>query len=272
MPDQLPNCVIALCGKGGVGKTSISAAIVKSLLSRPENKVLAIDADPAVGLATALGIRVARTVDDIRNELIRRIKHGQARDKMEIIASLDYEMLAALEENKNLAFLAIGRPENEGCYCQVNHMLKDIISALAGNFDYVVIDGEAGIEQINRRVMQTVTHLLLISDASKKGLEVAKTILEVADRTVHYRQAGLIVNRLHGVSEFERLRLPASLYCLGWIPEDGTVRQTDIDGSSLLEAEDGPAMKAVKHCLAEIEIDYNNPSSGRQPYDTTGTQ
>ena len=272
MPDKADSLIIALCGKGGVGKTSISANIVKTLISDLKNKVLAIDADPAVGLATALGIRVGKTVDDIRNDLIRRVKAGEAQNKSEVLSRLDYEMFAALEERQNLAFLAIGRPENEGCYCQVNHMLKDIIVSLAENFDYVVVDGEAGVEQINRRVMETVTHLLLISDASKKGLEVAKTILNVADKAVCYQRAGLIVNRLHGPNEYKDLSLPESIDCLGWVPEDDTIRQTDIDGSSLLEIEDGPAMEAVRGCLAEIGIDHTKPARGKQRYDTTGAQ
>lgn len=257
MPDKTAGQIIALCGKGGVGKTSISASMIKILLTDPRKKVLAIDADPAVGLATALGIQVGRTVDDIRNELIRRIKSGEAQNKSEVLATLDYEMLAALEERQNLGFLAIGRPENEGCYCQVNHMLKDLIVSLAKNFDYVVIDGEAGIEQINRRVMESVTHLLLISDASKKGLEVAKTILCVADKAVSCRKAGLIVNRLHGTEEFESLHIPAPLDCLGWVPEDGTIRRTDIAGGSLLAAQDGPAADAVMGCLAGIGLDIS---------------
>ena len=81
---------------------------------------------------------------------------------------------------------AIGRPEKDGCYCQVNHILKDLIASVADNFDYVVIDGEAGIEQVNRRVMEKVTHLLLVSDASRKGINVVQTIKEVSGSAIEY--------------------------------------------------------------------------------------
>jgi CO dehydrogenase maturation factor len=248
-PENKKTSVIALCGKGGVGKTSLSAAIVNILSSDPAHKVLAIDADPAVGLSSALGIDVTKTVDDIRNELIRRVESGEPGGKEQMLSMLDYEMFSALAERKNIAFLAIGRPEKEGCYCQVNHILKDLIASLANNFDYVVIDGEAGIEQVNRRVMETVTHLILVSDASAKGINVVKTIKDVSDDAIHYEKAGLILNRLRDQSEFEKLVIPPELNCLGWIPEDNTIRSFDIEGRSILEIDDSPAIAAVKNCL-----------------------
>ena len=246
--------VLALCGKGGVGKTSLSATIVKILSSDPKNKVLAIDADPAVGLSTALGVCVTKTVDDIRNDLIRRVESGKTTDKAEMLSMLDYEMFSAMKENNNIAFLAIGRPEMEGCYCQVNHILKDLISSMADNFDFVVIDGEAGIEQVNRRVMEKVSHLILVSDASAKGINVARTIKEVSDTAIDFEKAGLILNRLRSQAEFEKLVIPPELNCLGWVPEDDTIRSFDIEGRSILEINDNPAMSSVKNCLSKIGI------------------
>lgn len=261
MPDSQngKTAVLAMCGKGGVGKTSLSATIVKILASNPDTKVLAIDADPAVGLSTALGIEVSKTVDDIRNELIRRVESGHSTDKAQMLSMLDYEMFSALEEHKNIAFLAIGRPEKEGCYCQVNHILKDLIASMADNFDYVVIDGEAGIEQVNRRVMEKVTHLILVSDASRKGINVVKTIKDVSDTAIDYEKAGLILNRLRSADEREKLIIPPDLNCLGWIPEDDTIRSFDIEGRSILEIDDSPAVAAVKNCLQEMGIS-NEPA------------
>jgi CO dehydrogenase maturation factor len=246
--------IIAVCGKGGVGKTSISAMIVKILSSDTRHKVLAIDADPAVGLASALGIPVHKTVDDIRNDLIQKVKDGTSEDKARILSRLDYEIFSALAEKINLAFLAIGRPEKEGCYCQVNHMLKDLIASMAANFDDVVIDGEAGIEQVNRRVMEKVTHLILVSDPSAKGLNVAGTIKEVSEASVAYEQHGLIVNKVRNESEFHQIKLPDGLIPIGWVPEDDTIRSFDIEGRSILEIEDSPAMDAVKTCLSVIGL------------------
>ncbi|MBT4639646.1 MAG: AAA family ATPase [Deltaproteobacteria bacterium] len=252
--DSRKTSVIALCGKGGVGKTSLSATIVKILSSNPDTRVLAIDADPAVGLSTALGIDVTKTVDDIRNELIRRVESGESADKKQMLSMLDYEMFSALKEQENVAFLAIGRPEKVGCYCQVNDVLKDLIASLAVNFDFVVIDGEAGIEQVNRRVMERVTHLLLVSDASRKGINVAQTIKDVSDSAIDYEKAGLIINRLMSAEEAEKLSIPPELNCLGWIPEDDTLRSFDIEGRSILEIDDSPVITAVRNCLGKIGL------------------
>lgn len=254
MPDHPENRskVIALCGKGGVGKTVISAAIVKILVNNPKNRVLAIDADPAVGLSMALGIAVKKTVDDIRSELIRRVESGSTESKEELMARLDYEVFSALEEHSNLAFLAIGRPEKEGCYCQVNHILKDIIASMANNFDYVVIDGEAGLEQINRRVMASVSHLILVSDASAKAIHVAQTVQEVAASAIDYEQAGLILNRIRDAKEKDRIVIPPELYCLGWVPEDEIIRRFDVEGRSILDTPDCLALQAIEKSIIRL--------------------
>ena len=179
--------IIAVTGKRGVGKTSISAAIVKVLTEKkPGARILAIDADPAVGLSTALGMEVHKTIDDIRMGFVNKVKEGDTRQAIELLNDAEYEILDALVEGEGFAFIAVGRPEAAGCYCKVNSYLKDIISILSKKFDYVVIDGEAGVEQVNRRVMEKVTHLLLVSDSSRKGIQVAGSIRQVADQLVMY--------------------------------------------------------------------------------------
>ena len=244
--------IIAVCGKGGVGKTSISALIVKILAENKDKKILAIDADPAIGLASAIGFSVRKTVDDIRNELIHRVESGTGGNKKEILSLMDYEIFDALGEQENMAFLAIGRPEKAGCYCKVNVILKDIIEAIAGNFDYVVIDGEAGIEQVNRRVMETVSILLTVSDASAKGLNVVQTIKKVAREAVDYKKFGLILNRIRNSKEKERLNISDDLNLLGWIPEDDMIRNFDIDGKSLINLPPCPALDSIRHCVMTL--------------------
>ncbi len=244
--------MIAVCGKGGVGKTSISAAMVRILIRDRTKKVLAIDADPAVGLASALGIDAKKTVDDIRNSLIQRLEQGEAGDRQTVVSRLDYELFEALIERENLAFLAIGRPEKEGCYCQVNHILKDIIATVAGHFDYVVIDGEAGIEQVNRRVMEKVSHLVLVADSSAKALRVVQTIQHVAHQVINYRKSGLVINRCQSGGELEDIVIPQTLQYLGFVPEDDVIRICDIEGRSILDLPECAALDAVENCLLTL--------------------
>ncbi|KQC09390.1 MAG: hypothetical protein APR62_02500 [Smithella sp. SDB] len=245
---------IALCGKGGVGKTSVSALMVKNLAERKDLKILAIDADPAVGLCTALGIQIKKTVDDIRNDLINSIKKGKSQDKTATLNMLDYELFEALTEYNNVGLLAIGRPESEGCFCRVNALLKDIIQDMAKNFDVVIIDGEAGVEQINRRVMKTVDHLITISDTSAKGLNVANTIKHLAEdnKAVNYKSMGMILNRVRNEREVQNIKKNAPINVLGWLMEDDLIREFDFHGKSFFDFPD--KAKAYKKISNIIEV------------------
>jgi CO dehydrogenase maturation factor len=248
--------IIAVCGKGGVGKTFLTAAMVKLLADREDTKILAIDADPSFGLAPALGIKVKKTVNDIRNDLIDTIKKGKRTgDKSELLSRLDYEVFDALEESANLAVLAIGRPEDEGCYCQVNQLLKEIIETLSSNFDLVLIDGEAGVEQINRRVMKTVDDLVLITDTSAKGVNVVSSIKELVEttRAVECRRVGLVINRVENRKEVDRILGDVSVDLLGWIPEDDMVREYDFNNRPITDFPDTlPSIVAVRQIVTKL--------------------
>ena len=241
--------IIAVCGKGGVGKTTISALLTRIMMARDPARVLAIDADPAAGLALSLGLPVTKTVDQIRNDLVCAVQSGHPGDRTEMLHRLDYEVMSALVEERNMAFLAIGRPEGEGCYCRVNRLLKEIISSMAAQFDYVIIDGEAGIEQVNRRVMASVTHLLLVSDASQKGINVCRTILSVAAAAIAYRRKGVIINRLRPGEETFVNALPSELTPAGRLPESEEIRRYDMEGQSLLNLPECHALEALRRCL-----------------------
>ena len=225
--------ILAVAGKGGVGKTSIAATIVRILVEAyPDKKILAIDADPAVGLSTALGIEVETTIDDIRRAVVAAAEEGDKKSAIELRGEARYRIFDALVETDGFSFIAIGRPEAAGCYCKINTYLKEVISILSENFDYVVIDGEAGIEQINRRVMEKVTHLLLITDASRKGTQVVQTIRRVADELVMYEKLGLIANRLPSLETGKLLEM-GDLPVLACIPADGTLAEFDLKGENV---------------------------------------
>lgn len=247
--------IIALSGKGGVGKTSISAAIVKLLVEAyPDKKILAIDADPAVGLSTALGIEVKTTIDDIRKEIVETVEDGEVKAAIELLGEARYKIFDALVETDGFAFIAVGRPESAGCYCKINTYLKEVISILSKEFDYVVIDGEAGIEQINRRVMEKVSHLLLISDASKKGTQVISTIKSVADELVMYKKIGAIINRLPDKSVIDHINTNG-IPVLSYIENDSNLAIYDIEGKNIISLPDNSnVVDGARKALTELGI------------------
>ena len=247
--------IITVAGKGGVGKTSISASMVRLLVEKyPDKKILAIDADPAVGLSVALGVDVKLTLDDIRMSIVDSVENGDAKEALELLSEARFRIFDALVEMPGFAFLAIGRPESSGCYCKVNSYLKEVISLLANSFEYVVIDGEAGIEQIQRRVMEKVTHLLLVTDQSKKGGQVVTTIKSVADELIAYERIGVIINRVTNPELADMMQIPG-VEILSLIPADSAFAANDIKGKSVMELpEDSVMLKGVREALQKIEI------------------
>ena len=247
--------IIALAGKGGVGKTSLAAAIVRVLTEdRPGAKILTIDADPAVGLSTALGIKVTSSLDDIRLAVIKSAEDGRPREAIELLNESRFRIFDTMVETKGFSFLAIGRPENDGCYCSVNAYLKEVVSMLANDFDFVVIDGEAGIEQVQRRVMEKVSHLILISDQSRKGTKVAETIKDVAGEMVMYDRVGAIINRVTNPELNSFIEIPG-VEILEFIDTDSDHASNDIQGNSVFELpEDSKVLYGVREALRKIEI------------------
>lgn len=244
--------ILALTGKGGVGKTSLSAIIVKILSEQfPDKKILAIDADPAVGLATALNVDVKLTLDDIRTEIISTVEGGDSKTALELVSESRYKIAEAIVEKDNFAFLAIGRPETKGCYCRINSYLKSVIEMVGSQFDYIVIDCEAGIEQVNRRVIEQVTHLLLVSDASRKGLEVIKSIAKVAGEAVKYDKIACIFNRIDDPALLENAELEG-LACIGVVKSDREIACFDA------AAKDFMLLDENNQCVAETRQALQN--------------
>ena len=246
--------VIALTGKGGVGKTSLSAAIVRVLTeAHPEAKILAIDADPAIGLSVALGVDVKETLDEIRLRVAKDVTEG-LQDTQDILAEAKFRIFEAMQEQKGFALLAIGRPEAAGCYCAINTYLRQVISLLVNEFDYVVIDGEAGIEQINRRVMEKVRHLLCVSDQSRKGIQIISTIKEVSDSLVAADWVGAVLNRVllpERITETEIGGVPL----IAVIPPDPAHAENDIEGKSVFDLPDDSVILAgARKILTKMEI------------------
>lgn len=194
------------------------------------------------------------TIDDIRKEIVETVEDGQTKAAIELLGDARYKIFDALVETDGFAFIAVGRPESAGCYCKINSYLKEVISLISNDFDYVVIDGEAGIEQINRRVMEKVTHLLLVSDASKKGTQVISTIKSVADELVMYEKIGVIINRLPDESVIPYINTNG-IPVLSYIQNDSNLAVFDIEGKNITTLpDDSNIVKGVKEALEKIDI------------------
>ena len=241
--------IFAFAGKGGVGKTSLSAAFIRILAeSFPDKKILAVDADPAVGLSTALQMQPSLTLDDIRVQIAENIEQGKTTEAIELLSEAKFHLLDSIVEKGNISFLAIGRPEAAGCYCKVNAYLKQVIEMLCENYDFVVIDGEAGIEQINRRVMENITYLVLVSDGSKKGIQVISTIEKVADKLTSHKKSGVIFNRTR--STFDAGSVTDIPVVLSVIGEDENQAENDMQGEIVFNlSSDSPLYKGAKKAL-----------------------
>lgn len=247
--------IITVAGKGGVGKTSISACMVRVLSDRyPDKKILAIDADPAVGLSVALGVDVKLTLNNIRTSVVDSVENGETREALELLSEARFRIFDALVETPKFAFLAIGRPESSGCYCKVNSYLKEVIGMIANNFDYVVIDGEAGIEQIQRRVMEKVTHLVLVTDQSKKGGQVINTIKKVSDDLIEYERIGIVINRITNPELADLIKVPG-VEVIAKIPSDPGFAANDIKGKSVMELpENDVLLNGAKEALKNLNL------------------
>ncbi len=215
--------LIAITGKGGVGKTTISSLMVKQLIANHCEPVLAIDADPNSCLDAALGVKATKTVGRAREEVREETKNGLAAgiSKQDL---LQIKISESLVESKGFDLIAMGRPEGAGCYCYANNVLKSVIAELSSQYPYVVLDNEAGLENLSRRIVQSVDLLVLVSDASNSGLETLGRLYSLAsEMDIKYGKLLLIVNRLRSDRMPEKLEeikaLTKADYVLG-LPDD----------------------------------------------------
>ncbi|MDR3304443.1 MAG: AAA family ATPase [Clostridiales Family XIII bacterium] len=245
---------IAVTGKGGTGKT-VLATLMIHLLADGKRKVLAIDADSAMSLPYTLGISVPRTVSGVRSELIGSAQAKKALADGGPTKSVMKEILA---RGEGFDLLAMGRPEEPGCFCTVNDLLRFGIDSLADEYDIVIIDGEAGPEQLNRRVLKHIDLLLVVSDMSARSLETAAGILRVAEsyeEDARVRRTGLVLNRVRGDVPSGALLDKVGAEVFGSIPEDEAVNRYDREGMSLRDLPaDGPAMRAVSGILERAGV------------------
>jgi CO dehydrogenase maturation factor len=256
---------IALAGKGGVGKTTIAGMVIKYLSQNQPGNILAIDADPSSNLNMVLGLALEWTVGEIREEMLEYVKTslaqgGPAIDHTSFVPdkskSLGDQIRSSLAEGSRFDLIAMGRSEGPGCYCSVNHDLREVIDSLSQNYAYVVIDNEAGMEHLSRRTTRDVQHLLIVSDPTQRGLVTAQRIADMRkELDINVENAFLILNRIPDTIPVDLLGFVEKMDVplLGTIPADENLSTFEFSGRPLVElGDESPVYQAVAEMMPRI--------------------
>ena len=246
--------VIAVSGKGGTGKSTLAALMIRTLLDSGRKPVLAVDADPNACLGLLLNVEPAETIGELREEVLEdpeQIPAGMGKADY-----LDYRLHECTVEGTGFDLITMGRSEGPRCYCYLNSLLRHFLDRLDEKYRYVVIDNEAGMEHLSRRTTRDVDLLLVVSDATVIGLRSAARIHTLADTLdVNIRRWGLVINRHDGElgpaqqAEIEEARLDL----WGQVPQDDAVLVQALAGESVLDLPtESPAVAAVRGVLQRI--------------------
>jgi CO dehydrogenase maturation factor len=256
---------IALAGKGGVGKTTTAGMIIKYLVDSQPGAILAIDADPSSNLNMVLGLDLEWTVGDIREDLLVQVRKsltaggaamGTIAGGMSKREYLDYEVRSSLSEGDRFDLIAMGRSEGPGCYCAVNHNLREVVDSISKNYRYAVIDNEAGMEHLSRRTTRDVEHLIIVSDPTQRGLVAAERIAGFrSEMDIHIENTYLVLNRLNGEmpaplrERIDQMDIPL----LGVVPADAELVEFEFSGRPLVDlGNDSPVYQAVAGMMQGI--------------------
>jgi len=232
-----------------VGKSTIASLIIRLLKEKKGGSILGVDADPNSNLGEFLGLVPERSIGDVLNEVAEhkdKIPAGMTKDRY-----IEYEVQTIIEEGEDFDILAMGRPEGPGCYCYVNNILRGICARLIKDYDYVVIDNEAGLEHLSRKIVAAADILLVVSDATPAGLRAAKRISDLAgELKIKAGKKFILVNRSSGPADREKLSA-LGLEFLGAVPDDAKVRDLSMKGEPLGELEKSSEAYAALNKLME---------------------
>ncbi len=258
---------IAVAGKGGTGKTTVCAMIIRYLTYHRLGPVLAIDADPSSNLNLVLGLPLddAETVGHIREDMLEQVQADSVGGVMSggLVSGLtkhdyfDYHIRSIMVEGDDVDLLAMGRPEGPGCYCPANNAMRLVIDRLSDRYPFVVIDNEAGLEHLSRRTTRNVDYLLVVTDASQRGVVAARRAAEiVTELNIEVGQTQLIVNRLPAGQFPPPLKTfvdSIDVPLLGVIPDDAALREFEFSGYPLITlGDDSPVYQAVEKMMTQL--------------------
>ena len=253
--------VIAVAGKGGVGKTTLTGLIIQYLGEKGKGPVLAVDADANSNLNEVLGVKVDATLGDVREEVARSemAKDNPIPAGMTKADYMEFKFDDALVEDDDFDLLVMGRTQGKGCYCFVNGLLQAQLQRLEKNYPYIIVDNEAGMEHISRGVLPSMQTAILVSDCSRRGVQAVGRIAKLIEECdMHPRQIGLIINRAPGgvLNEGTKQEIEnQGLHLLGVVPQDETVFDYDCEGKPTINLpEDSPVKKAIREIVDKLDI------------------
>lgn len=247
--------VIAVAGKGGVGKSTLAALIVRHLVDRKETPVLAVDADPNSTLAEKLGVKADLTIGDIREDALHEKYDAPAGVPKQ--RTVEYRVEQTLVEGAGFDLVVMGRGEGPGCYCSLNNMLRTFLHGLSSRYRHVVLDNEAGMEHLSRRTNDKVDLMLVVSDPTPTSLQAAGRISQLAmEFDIVRGRMGLIVNRTPVGSFSKDLAMSATgMELIGCVPDDPLVRDLEFSSKPLLGLpSESEAVLAIEEILTTIGI------------------
>ena len=253
--------VIAVAGKGGVGKTTLTGLIIQYLGEKGKGPILAVDADANSNLNEVLGVKVESTLGDVREEVARSemAKDNPIPAGMTKADYMEFKFDDALVEDDDFDLLVMGRTQGKGCYCFVNGLLQAQLQRLEKNYPYIIVDNEAGMEHISRGVLPSMQTAILASDCSRRGVQAVGRIAElIKECDMHPSQVGLIINRAPGgvLNEGTKEEIEKQgLQLLGVVPQDETVFEYDCDGTPTIQLpEDSPVKKAIRDIVDKLGL------------------
>ena len=245
---------IAVAGKGGTGKTSLTGLLVNNLTTNNKGPVLVVDADANANINEVLGIEVETTIGSIREEVNQREKQGNAfPGGMTKAQYLQYRLNTCLAEGDGYDLIVMGRSEGEGCYCYVNGILREQTDKLSDAYEYLVIDNEAGMEHLSRKTTKHIDKLLLVSDCSRRSVQAVARIRDLA------RELNLSVGDIYLNGELnEGIKEEIdkhNLNLIGVVPMDEMIYEYDSSGIPLVNLpEDSKAKIAINDIMAKLEL------------------
>ena len=245
---------VALAGKGGTGKTTLASLIIRFLHKNKKGPILAVDADPNTNLPEGLGIEVKETVGKmLAGFMEEKLNFPQGMSKE---VYMEYRLNELLVEGKDLDLLVMGRGEGTGCYCYPNVILRKYIDILTRNYPYVVLDNEAGMEHVSRRLSDHIDLMLIVSDYSLKGVKAAGRIRELTQELkLEVGKQFLVINRApeHLDTSIREEVEKQGLNLLGVIPVDEEVFQYDLKGTPIMSLPDeSKAVKVVNELMNRV--------------------